>query len=133
MQAAAASDVEHPDVRPAAVLLVEDDVLLRLWIADELRGEGFSVVEASHADEAMVILSSSVDIDLVMTDVRMPGSMDGLKLAGIVRTRWPDLKLIVASGEAAGPAMQVADAFLQKPFDAANVIARIRKLLGATR
>src|SRR5215207_8961709 len=132
MQAATASGVENVDARPATVLLVEDDVLLRLWIADELRREGFSVVEASHADEAMLILNSSVDLDLVMTDVRMPGSMDGLQLAALIRTRWPDLKLIVASGEPAGPAMLVADAFLPKPLDAANVIARIRNLLGAT-
>lgn len=116
--------------RPS-VLVVEDDVLLRLLTAEDLRAAGFTVLEASSADEAMVILDSAVAIDLVLTDIRMPGSMDGLALAGFVRQRWPELKIVVASGERPGQAaLAVADAFLPKPYDSARLLARLEALMG---
>ncbi|MCW5713547.1 MAG: response regulator [Bauldia sp.] len=116
--------------RPS-VLLVEDDVLLRLVTAEDLRGAGLNVIEASNADEAMTILDSAVPIDLVLTDIRMPGSMDGLALAAFVRQRWPELKIMVASGERpAQAALAVADAFLPKPYDSTAILARLKTLMG---
>jgi len=76
------------------VLVVEDEVLVRLMIADELREQGLHVLEASNADDALTILQSSLPVDLLFTDVRMPGRMDGVALARFAHSRFPWLKLI---------------------------------------
>lgn len=81
-----------------AVLLVEDDPLIRWSGVDLLQEAGFDAVEAQDADEALSILESRSDVLLLVTDVDMPGSMDGLALASIVRRRWPDLQIIISSG-----------------------------------
>src|SRR4029079_550967 len=85
-------------VKPATVLVVEDESLIRMDIVDCLEEAGFLIAEASNADEAINILQSRADIRLVFTDIHMPGSMDGLKLAAFVRKRWPPIKIIVTSG-----------------------------------
>ena len=80
------------------VLVVEDEFLLRLEAVDFLEEAGFVVHQASDADEAIALLELHVDIQVVFTDIHMPGSMDGLKLAHYVRGRWPPIKLFIASG-----------------------------------
>jgi len=110
------------------VLVVEDDVLIRLMIADQLRERGFAVVEASNADEAVTLLQSQVPVNLVLTDVRMPGSMDGIAFAKLVRETRPELKLVITSGNSAGDT-SAADAFFRKPYDLDRVIDRIEELL----
>jgi CheY-like chemotaxis protein len=82
------------------VLVVEDDHLLRLDAADMIEAAGFEVVGAANADEAIAILESRNDIMVVFTDIQMPGSMDGLKLARAVRGRWPPIKIVTTSGSA---------------------------------
>jgi CheY-like chemotaxis protein len=84
--------------RPYAVLVVEDEAILRLHAIDLVEEAGFSAIEAKNADEAIVILESRSDITLLLTDVNMPGSMDGVKLAHAVRNRWPPVKIVVVSG-----------------------------------
>jgi DNA-binding NtrC family response regulator len=112
------------------ILLVEDEVLIRMATADALRSAGFTVIEAAHADEALSILHASVSVDLVMTDVRMPGSMDGLALSETLRASRPGLKLVIVSGELiAVPVRSVADLFFSKPVNLAVVIEKITKLL----
>jgi DNA-binding NtrC family response regulator len=112
------------------ILLVEDEVLIRMATADALRGAGFTVIEAAHADEALSILNASVSVDLVMTDVRMPGSMDGLALSDMLRTTRPELKLVIISGELTAPsARNMADLFFSKPVNLTVVIERVTKLL----
>ena len=69
-----------PDAKKT-VLVVEDEVLIRLYLSEEIRAAGFTVIEAASADEAFEVLKSRNDIDLVLTDIRMPGTMDGLQLA----------------------------------------------------
>jgi CheY-like chemotaxis protein len=81
-----------------AVLIVEDEALVRSGAAKMVEDAGFEVIEAANADEAIRILESNRDIRVVFTDVQMPGSMDGLKLAHAVRNRWPPIKIIVTSG-----------------------------------
>ena len=81
--------------RPA-VLIVEDEFLLRMNAVEMIREAGFEVVEAGNADEAIAILENQ-DIRVVFTDIQMPGSMDGLKLAAAVRSRWPPIKIIATS------------------------------------
>ncbi len=112
------------------ILLVEDEVLIRMAMADALRAEGFIVVEAAHADEALSILTASVPIDLVMTDVRMPGSIDGLGLAIKLRESRPELKIVIISGEwSSARARETADLFFSKPCNMTNVIQEVAKLL----
>jgi two-component system, response regulator PdtaR len=110
------------------VLLVEDEVLIRLMVADELRGQGLQVLEASNADEALAILESSLPVHLLFTDVRMPGRIDGLALAKLAQARFPRLKLIIASSRQLEGTPR-ADAFLCKPYDLGTMIEEVERLL----
>jgi CheY-like chemotaxis protein len=110
------------------VLLVEDEVLIRLMVAEELRGRGIQVLEASSADEALSVLESALPIHLLFTDIHLPGAMNGVALANLARTRYPHLKLIITSSQApAGGA--VADSFIPKPYDLPAVIRQVEALL----
>src|ERR1700709_515587 len=84
--------------RRPVVLIVEDEFLLRMDAADIIAAAGFEVVEAENADQAIEILEARRDITVVFTDIQMPGSMDGLKLARAVRGRWPPIKIVATSG-----------------------------------
>jgi CheY-like chemotaxis protein len=81
------------------VLLVEDEALIRMDAADAIRDLGFDVIEAASADDAIAVLERTADIAVVFTDIQMPGSMDGLRLAAAVRDRWPPVAIIVTSGQ----------------------------------
>lgn len=115
------------------VLVVEDEILVRMDIAMSLEHEGFNVFEASNADEAIEILTARSDIRLMFTDIDMPGSIDGLKLAEAVRDRWPPIKIIVASGhrQLSDELLPVEGRFFSKPYDHAQVIKTIREMLVA--
>ena len=80
------------------VLIVEDEFLLRMLALEMIEDAGFDVVDAVNADEAIAILEGRPDIHIVFTDIQMPGSMDGLKLAAFVRDRWPPIKIVATSG-----------------------------------
>lgn len=82
----------------AVVLVVEDSAIIRMGAIDLVLSAGYEALEACDADEAIRILESRDDVDLVFTDVQMPGTMDGIKLSHYIRERWPPVKLIVASG-----------------------------------
>ncbi|HLH49754.1 MAG TPA: response regulator [Roseiarcus sp.] len=105
---------------PETILFVEDEVLTRMDMAEFLRQSGYRVSEAASAAEAVDALSSKLAVDLVITDVRMPGDMDGLALAEWIKANRPGVEVIVTSGDAL--AKDVADqslqfvAFLPKPY-----------------
>jgi CheY-like chemotaxis protein len=82
-----------------AVLIVEDDALISALAVDIVEDAGYRPLEASNADEAVALLESRTDIAVLFTDINMPGSMDGLKLAHAVRGRWPPVKIIMVSGQ----------------------------------
>jgi CheY-like chemotaxis protein len=107
------------------VVVVEDEALIRLDITISLENEGFIVLEASNADEAITILNAHPEIRVMFTDIDMPGSMDGLKLASAVRDRWPPVKIIVASGhrQLSDDLLPVEGKFFSKPYNHARVIA----------
>jgi DNA-binding response OmpR family regulator len=116
----------------STILVVEDELLVRMQAADFLRDEGFDVLEADNAAEAMAIFAAA-SVDLVFTDVHMPGDMDGCDLADWIRQNHPDVGLLVTSGKA-----QVCGAIgnlpqdvvvIPKPYDIEAVNARIRTLL----
>jgi CheY-like chemotaxis protein len=109
------------------IIVVEDEVLLRLWISDELRDSGFTVLEAANAAEALQILNSSVTVHVVLTDVRMPGRMDGVALAEWLRRERPEVKVIIASSLLGYSAAHVS---ITKPYSADQVINIIAELSG---
>jgi two-component system, response regulator PdtaR len=106
------------------VLVVEDEPLVRLTICDELASEGYEVLSAANAAEAIEILESRNDINSIFTDVEMPGSMDGLKLAAAVRDRWPPINIVVTSGKDRPPDTQMPKftQFVWKPYLTADVM-----------
>ena len=91
--------VPGQSVTPAVVLVVEDEMLLRMRAVDMVEDAGFISLEAVNADQAIAILESRSDIALLFTDIQMPGGMDGLKLAHAVHERWPPIKIILVSGQ----------------------------------
>jgi CheY-like chemotaxis protein len=115
------------------VLIVEDEFLLRLDSAETIEGAGFEVVEAANADEAIGILQTRPDIHVVFTDIQMPGSMDGLKLARFVRDRWPPIKIVATSGRVmvGDDDLPAGSVFLPKPYRGAQVVETLRELTRA--
>ena len=115
------------------VLIVEDEVLLRMDAVDMIAAAGFEVVEAANADDAIEILESRPDITVVFTDIQMPGSMDGLKLARAVRGRWPPIKIIATSGHlhVAETDLPEGGRFLPKPYSPRQVTGVLRELISS--
>jgi CheY-like chemotaxis protein len=105
------------------VLIVEDEMVIRWGAVKMAEDAGFEVLEAANADEAIEILESRNDIRLVFTDIHMPGSMDGLKLAHAVRDRWPPIKIIVTSGREMPTKDDLPEGgrFLAKPYSLVSV------------
>ena len=105
------------------VLVVEDEVLIRMNTVEIIKDAGFDVLEAANADEAIVLLEARLDIQVVFTDIDMPGSMNGIKLAQAVRGRWPPIKIIATSGHFKLKAGDLPDdgRFLPKPYTSRQV------------
>ena len=112
------------------VLVVEDEILTRMSIADHLTDCGFTVLEATDADQAIAILNTRPDVRILFTDIDMPGSMDGLKLAAAVRDRWPPVKIVVTSGHhRLGPGQIPAESlFFRKPYNPEMLVATFREI-----
>ena len=115
---------------PLAVLIVDDDQLQKLHTVAMVEDAGFVALEADNADQAVAILESRSDIALLLTDINMPGSMDGLKLAHAVGRRWPPIKIIVVSGQVrlSGYDLPTDSRFFAKPYQADTMISEIRSL-----
>lgn len=118
---------------PPVVLVVEDEPLLRMLAVEVVEQAGFIAIEARDADETVILLESRADITLLFTDINMPGSMDGLKLAHAVRDRWPPIKILVVSGQ---QRLQVSDlpsnsCFVEKPYQASALVEELRSLVGS--
>jgi CheY-like chemotaxis protein len=111
------------------VLVVEDDSLINLMATDELKRAGYQVISAFDADEAIEILESRNDVRLIFTDIDMPGSMDGLKLAAAVRRRWPPVRIIVTSGKHLPSELPEGAVFIAKPYDGAKIVETIVRLV----
>ena len=113
------------------VLVVEDEFLIRILVADHLRDAGFTVIEAFNADEAIAILTAGVAIDLVFTDVRMPGAVDGIALLEFVKRTRPDVPVLITSGhlEPARAYAGGATLFLPKPCDPDMITRALRSAL----
>jgi CheY-like chemotaxis protein len=118
--------------RRRGVLVVEDEILVRVTIADHLRGAGYTVVEAANAVEAFAVLASGAPVEIVFTDVQLGGAVDGLMLARWVHEHHPGIRVLVTSGkdDTAVSSGLIADgAFFSKPYSLEAVAARIQSLL----
>ena len=116
---------------PLCVLVVEDENLLRMDTVYFLQEEDFKVLEAHNADAAILILEKHKEIRLIFTDVHMPGSMDGLKLAHYVRRRWPPIKIILTSGkrDLFDEEMPVDSFFMTKPYGHSTLKQKICEMV----
>jgi CheY-like chemotaxis protein len=115
------------------VLVVEDEMILRMRAVDIVEDAGFCPVEAVNADEAMSILESRSDISLLFTDIQMPGSIDGLKLAHAVHERWPSIKIILVSGQVKPSDAETPEdsRFFGKPPSVEQMITELQAMVGA--
>jgi CheY-like chemotaxis protein len=117
--------------KPAVTILVaEDEVLVRHEISEYLRSQGYGVVEANSAAEAIQVFKDSVDVTVVFTDVRMPGTIDGLDLAHYVQSHHPDVPVVITSGHVR-PADIPADLgpIIEKPYTPVDVLEAIKAKL----
>jgi CheY-like chemotaxis protein len=114
----------------AIVLVVEDEPLLRMAAVDLVEEAGLQALEASNADAAILLLETRSDIRIVFTDIDMPGSMDGIKLAAAVRKKWPPISIIVVSGHRKPDAGELPDGsiFFTKPYPIPDVIATLHQM-----
>jgi CheY-like chemotaxis protein len=115
----------------AVVLVVEDSTVIRMGALDLVLSAGYEALEARDADEAIRILESRDDIDLVFTDAQMPGKMDGIKLSHYIRDRWPPVKLMVASGKVIleESSLPLGSRFFSKPYDDHTITDAMARLL----
>jgi DNA-binding response OmpR family regulator len=118
--------------QPPTVLVVDDDVLVRVAISANLREAGFQVLEASSAHDALGVMLADMPIDVLLTDLQMPGAMDGFGLAAAARGSAPDMKVLVMSSflpQSTGARLTPFE-YIEKPFPPQTLIARVRALLG---
>jgi CheY-like chemotaxis protein len=120
------------------VLLLEDDDPIRELMVEYLRDEGFHVTEARTGDQAMTLLVEPDRYDILMTDVRMPGRLDGVDVAEFVRRQYPDMPVLITSGYAAQlvgriRALGPPTVFINKPYDVNEVVEILRRMTGQSR
>ena len=123
----------HSAPAKAVVLVVEDETLIRMNAVEMIQDAGFEAIEAADADEAIAILEARSDIRVVFTDIDMPGSMNGIRLAQAVRGRWPPIKIIATSGHFKLQEGDLPDdgRFLAKPYNSSQITSTIRELIAA--
>jgi CheY-like chemotaxis protein len=114
--------------RRPSVLVVEDEPLVRSLVAELLRVEDIVVIEASNAAEALAYLSTGQPVDLVFTDIRMPG-MSGVELAAVIRARFPGVRIILTSGDAGPVNLNEFGSFIAKPYPVQEAVEMVRGLL----
>lgn len=123
-----------PDVIGSKVLVVDDEVFVRMLVADVLDEAGFEVIEASNAQAALVQLEQTEGVRVLFTDINMPPGMNGLQLAEQVHQRWPQIGLVVASGYERPSPDQIADSgiFVPKPFRPEDIISAVQMVVART-
>jgi CheY-like chemotaxis protein len=119
----------NPSVSDRTILVVEDEVLIRLLICDVLRDSGLRVVEAANADEALMYVKTDPTVELVFSDVRIPGSMDGIELARRLRSEFPHIEIALASGHLLASDLEKETPLFTKPYPLEETAARIIAIL----
>ena len=124
----------EPSCPALVVLVAEDDVLIRMMAVDALTDAEFTVIEAVRADDALnILIAQPKTVHALFTDIQMPGAMTGLELAHHVRSQWPWIALLVASGNfrPSSDEMPVGSRFLPKPYNPDHVVQHVRELVEA--
>jgi DNA-binding NtrC family response regulator len=131
MSSSSTAVVQVEALERSHILVVEDEVLIRMVISDALRDEGFTVIEAFNADEAADILIAGKVVDLVFSDVRMPGSLDGVGLLAFVKEHFPQLPVILSSAHLEPSVALTGGArhFLSKPYKVGTAVDLIAEEL----
>jgi CheY-like chemotaxis protein len=121
--------MEREEVPTPTILIVEDEVLFRVELADLFESSGYRVVEAGDSDEATAILDQDPTIRIVLTDIQMPGSMDGLRLGHYVRAHFPPVTLVIASGAHRPDPEDLPERslYLSKPFNPFMLLRRLNE------
>ena len=124
--------IQVPPLGRAVVLVVEDEPLVRMMVTELFEDEGFEVLEAATADQALGIFGERPDVRLLFTDVEMPGTLDGYALARWAHVNRPAVKTLIVSGRAMPRAGDIPEgaAFLGKPYDHGDVIRRVQTMMG---
>ncbi|MCS0502943.1 response regulator [Ancylobacter mangrovi] len=117
---------------PSTVLVVDDEFFVRIDTINAVESAGFATIEASTADDGLALLSSRPDVRVLITDIEMPGTMDGLQFARRVRERWPSIHVIIISGRrpVAGDDIPANGIFLNKPLSKTQLSQALRGLIG---
>jgi CheY-like chemotaxis protein len=122
------SDVARGPI-PPCILVVEDDVLIRMLLAETLRERGAGVIEAANGDEAWAVLAAGRSVDLIISDIRMPGSLNGAQLAKRVRGVNPSVPIILTSADAGPDDLTKLGILLQKPYDFQRLLALVMQIV----
>jgi CheY-like chemotaxis protein len=109
------------------ILTVEDEFLISEYLRGILEGAGHNVVATFDADEAIAVLETDREIEVVITDINLPGSMDGLRLAAAVRDRWPPIHLIVVTGHPLDRELPSGSLFVPKPYRPDEILSAVRR------
>jgi CheY-like chemotaxis protein len=117
--------------RQPIVLVVEDNSLVRIIIADFLESAGFMVIQAVDGAAALVVLASGADFHVLFTDVQMPGPIDGVGVAMRVRQQRPGMPIVVTSGHGVPAALPAGGRFVSKPYDNRKVVSLLSELVAA--
>jgi CheY-like chemotaxis protein len=120
----------QPQRGVARVLVAEDDALVRVALAEELRAVGFAVIEASCADDALAYIRAGGKVDLVFSDIEMPGVLDGRQLAGLLARDYPGIPVILTSGDTQLGSSVSTRLFVVKPYSIAYAVKLFRSVLG---
>ena len=121
----------NPTIEPRkVVLVVEDEPILRMMAVDLVEDAGFEAVEAADATEAIAILERRTDIRVVFSDIDMPHGLDGMKLAALIRKRWPPIELVLTSGKMPPRPEDLPErgVFFSKPYQGREVVATLRRM-----
>lgn len=124
------SVVQRSQSGKPVVLVVEDEPLLRMAAADMIEDAGFDVVEAADATRAIEILETRSDIRIVFSDIDMSRGMDGMKLAALIRKRWPPIQIILTSGHTTADKVQMPSnsVFFPKPYNEEKVVETLHRM-----
>jgi CheY-like chemotaxis protein len=132
MNAASSLPESAPEAEATRILVVEDEVLLRIMTAEVLRSEGYQVLEAANAEEAKKLLNAVPPVALVLTDIHMPGQENGVQLATYVRSRYPDISVLLTSGNPGGVELN-GHPVIPKPFNWFYLLERVKEALDPDR
>ena len=115
----------------AVILVVEDEVLVRFVTAEMLRDEGYVVLEAADASEALALMATGHPLDLVLTDIRMPGELDGVGLTREIKQARPHLPILIVTSHLPEDGDHAGDGFLAKPFEHQQLLERVGEMIGS--